>query len=62
MTEFPGRFTVELVPHCASVRPARWTGDHDRRPPTELGHRHAAALTRAPGSGLDGIKSGPAPR
>ncbi len=61
MSIFDG-FTLELVPHCASVPPDGWTGDHDVRPLTEVGHRQASALADDMPRGLDGIYSSPALR
>ncbi len=63
MLSFFDGLTLELVPHCASVRPDGWTGDHDVRPLTELGQRQANALAAAMAApGLDGIYSSPALR
>jgi broad specificity phosphatase PhoE len=55
-------FTLELVPHCASVSPDGWVGDHLIRPLTELGHRQAQSLVTALGTDVDAIYSSPALR
>ncbi len=55
-------FTLELVPHCASVSPDGWTGDHLIRPLTELGHQQAQSLVPALGTDVDAIYSSPALR
>lgn len=54
--------TLELVPHCASVRPRKWTGEHSVRPLSELGHQQAAALVAALGTDIEAIYSSPALR
>lgn len=53
---------LELVPHCASVPPEGWDGDHDVRPLSEAGRHQAEALAAALGTGVDGIYSSPALR
>lgn len=55
-------FTLELVPHCASVSPEGWDGDHLIRPLTELGHQQANVLAAAVGTDVDAIYSSPALR
>jgi 8-oxo-dGTP diphosphatase len=61
MSELDG-FRLELVPHCASVSPDGWDGDHLVRPLTDLGHQQAKALAVALGANVDGIYSSPALR
>ncbi len=53
---------VELVPHCSAVAREGWAGDHDDRPLTEQGHRQAAALAAALGTGIDAVYASPALR
>lgn len=55
-------FTLELVPHCASVSPDGWDGDHLIHPLTELGHQQAETLVAAVGPNVDAIYSSPALR
>ena len=55
-------FVLELVPHCASVPPDGWTGDHDVRPLTDIGRRQAKALVPELGRGIAAIYSSPALR
>lgn len=62
MMSFFDGFSLDLIPHCASVRPEAWTGDHDIRPLSELGHQQARALAGALGTGMDAIYSSPALR
>jgi broad specificity phosphatase PhoE len=50
---------LELVPHCASVRPADWSGGPRERPLTETGHRQAADLATRIGSDVAAIWSSP---
>lgn len=52
----------EIVPHAESTSPQRWTGDHDLRPLTGLGHEQARALVPALGTGIDAVYSSPAVR
>jgi 8-oxo-dGTP diphosphatase len=61
MSELDG-LRLELVPHCASVSPAGWDGDHLVRPLTELGHQQAKSLAAALGTNVDAIYSSPALR
>lgn len=61
MSELDG-FRLELVPHCASVSPDGWDGDHLVRPLTEVGHQQAKALVAALGTNVDAICSSPALR
>lgn len=62
MTPLFAGLTLELVPHCASVRPQDWTGDHGTRPLAEAGHRQAEALVGTMGRDIDAIYSSPALR
>lgn len=55
-------FTLELVPHCASISREGWVGDHDSRPLSPDGHRQAGALVEALGGSVDAIYSSPALR
>jgi broad specificity phosphatase PhoE len=50
---------LELVPHCASVRPADWSGDHSERPLTQAGHQQAATLADRIGPDVAAICSSP---
>jgi broad specificity phosphatase PhoE len=51
--------TLELVPHCASVRPADWPGDPIARPLAETGHRQAVDLATRIGTDVVAIWSSP---
>jgi 8-oxo-dGTP diphosphatase len=62
MMSIPDGFTLELIPHCASVPPDGWTADHDIRPLSEVGLRQASALPEALGTGFEAIYSSPALR
>jgi 8-oxo-dGTP diphosphatase len=62
MMSFFDGFILELVPHCASVSPEGWTGDHNVRPLSEAGHRQAEALVGTLGTGVDAIYASPALR
>ena len=62
MMSFFDGFVLELVPHCASVRPEGWADDHDVRPLSELGHQQAKALVEALGTDVEAIYSSPALR
>jgi 8-oxo-dGTP diphosphatase len=62
MMSIPDGFTLELIPHCASVPPDGWTADHLVRPLSEIGFAQAAALPEALGTGIDAICSSPALR
>jgi 8-oxo-dGTP diphosphatase len=62
MTSRLDGLTLELAPHCASVPPDGWDGDHLIRPLTELGHQQAHALVAALGTDVDTIYSSPALR
>jgi 8-oxo-dGTP diphosphatase len=62
MVSFPADLTLELIPHCASVPPQGWAGDHLVRPLTELGLQQAQALVEAVGIDVDAIYSSPALR
>src|SRR5215469_6181097 len=55
-------FVLELVPHCASVPPDGWNGDHLIRPLTDVGMRQAESLAAALGTDVGAIYSSPALR
>jgi broad specificity phosphatase PhoE len=54
--------TVVLIPHCASVPKAGWTGDHAPRPLSDTGREQARRLVPLVGDGIDAIYSSPARR
>lgn len=56
-----GDLLVELVPHCASVRPHQWTGEVLARPLSPDGFRQAGEIAEAMPD-IDAICSSPALR
>jgi 8-oxo-dGTP diphosphatase len=54
--------TYILIPHCASVSRDSWTGDHDVRPLTQLGHQQAQTLAGAITPDIDAIYTSPTAR
>lgn len=58
-----GALSIELVPHLDAGDRARWSGDQDQRPLSELGRRQAAVLADLLMEGsVDALYSSPARR